>query len=217
MTSSMLAGERRWASSRRGGMTVLGKVSVPKPINLPSQKLENHGLDPNVEIVPKGSLSWGSRSSSSASNPWGSSAVSPKADGTTASPHHPSGRPSSGGGLSRPSTAGSDRHETSATRGPNSRPSSASGVLASNQSSLTSSRPLSAETRPNSSHLSRFAEPVYDNSVGWGPNATADKLSISSKVNDFSLSSWDFPTLGSEKDKSNEPHGNFYPIWYNVK
>jgi len=29
----------RWASStRRGGMTVLGKVAVPKPINLPSQR-----------------------------------------------------------------------------------------------------------------------------------------------------------------------------------
>ncbi|KAI3785787.1 hypothetical protein L1987_44912 [Smallanthus sonchifolius] len=210
MTSSMLAGERKWASSRRGGMTVLGKVAVPKPINLPSQKLENHGLDPNVEIVPKGSLSWGSRPSSSTSNPWGSSAASPNADGTTVSPHHPSGRPTSGGGLSRPSTAGSDRHDPSTTTwGPNSRPSSASGVLTSNQSSLTSSRPLSAETRPGSSHLSRFAEPVYDNSVAWGPNGTADKLSIPSKVNDFSLSSGDFPTLGSEKDntsKSDEPH-----------
>ncbi|KAI7754061.1 hypothetical protein M8C21_009576, partial [Ambrosia artemisiifolia] len=210
MTSSMLAGERKWASSRRGGMTVLGKVAVPKPINLPSQKLENHGLDPNVEIVPKGSHSWGSRPSSSTSNPWGSSAISPNAEGTAVSPHHPSGRPTSGGGLSRPSTAGSDRHDPSATTwGPNSRPSSASGVLTSNQSSITSSRPLSAETRPGSSHLSRFAEPAYDNSVAWGPNGTADKLSIPSKVNDFSLSSGDFPTLGSEKDnmtKSREPH-----------
>ncbi|KAI3765850.1 hypothetical protein L2E82_15896 [Cichorium intybus] len=212
MTSSMLAGERRWASARRGGMTVLGKVAVPKPINLPSQKLENHGLDPNVEIVPKGSLSWGSRPSSSTSNPWGSSAVSPNSDGNTVSPRHQSNRPSSGGGLSRPSTAGSDRtHEPSntATWGPNSRPSSASGVLTSNQSSLTTSRPLSSETRPGSSHLSRFAEPVYDNSMAWGPNATADKLSIPSKGNDFSLSSGDFPTLGSEKDhttKSNDPH-----------
>lgn len=211
MTSSMLAGERRWATARRGGMTVLGKVAVPKPLNLPSQKLENHGLDPNVEIVPKGSLSWGSRPSSSTSNPWGSSAISPNAESSTVSPRHPSGRPSSGGGLSRPSTAGSDRmHEPSAsTWGPNSRPSSASGVLTSNQSSLTSSRPLSAETRPGSSHLSRFAEPVFDNSVAWGPNGTADKLSIPSKVNDFSLSSGDFPTLGSKKDdaaKSSEAH-----------
>ncbi|XP_042757087.1 protein MODIFIER OF SNC1 1 [Lactuca sativa] len=209
MTSSMLAGERRWASARRGGMTVLGKVAVPKPLNLPSQKLENHGLDPNVEIVPKGSLSWGSRPSSSTSNPWGASAVSPNSDGNTVSPRHPTGRPSSGGGLSRPSTAGSERtHEPSAnTWGPNSRPSSASGVLTSNQSTLTTSRPLSAETRPGSSHLSRFAEPTFDNSVAWGPNGTSDKLSIPSKGNDFSLSSGDFPTLGSEKDaKSSEPH-----------
>ena len=74
----------RWGAPRRGGMTVLGKVAVPKPINLPSQRylvscwliftsfkwvtwlyseilcvlsviwrLENHGLDPTVEIVPK--------------------------------------------------------------------------------------------------------------------------------------------------------------------
>lgn len=71
----------RWASARRTGMTVLGKVAVPKPLNLPSQRyfllrcflsfvgllgllsevcafnnvsrLEHHGLDPNVEIVPK--------------------------------------------------------------------------------------------------------------------------------------------------------------------
>ncbi|CAL5357297.1 unnamed protein product [Camellia sinensis] len=40
-----------WASStRRGGMTVLGKFAVPKPLNLPSQRLENHGLNPSVEI-----------------------------------------------------------------------------------------------------------------------------------------------------------------------
>ncbi|KAD4889016.1 hypothetical protein E3N88_21089 [Mikania micrantha] len=207
-----VTGIEMWASSRRGSMTVLGKVAVPKPINLPSQRLENHGLDPNVEIVPKGSLSWGSRpsSSTSTSNPWGSAAASPNTDSTTVSPRHPSGRPTSGGGLSRPSTAGSDRHDSSVTtRGPHSRPSSASGVLTSNQSSLSSSRPLSAETRPGSSHLSRFAEPAYDNSVGWGPNGTADSLSIPSKVNDFSLSSGDFPTLGSDKDNtqnSDQPH-----------
>jgi hypothetical protein len=28
----------RWASARKGGMKVLGKVPVPKPINLPSQR-----------------------------------------------------------------------------------------------------------------------------------------------------------------------------------
>ncbi|KAJ0047739.1 hypothetical protein Pint_15492 [Pistacia integerrima] len=201
----------RWASARRSGMTSLGKIAVPKPINLPSQKLENHGLDPNVEIVPKGTLSWGSRSSSSASNAWGSSTLSPNADGGTGSPSHLSGRPSSGGSGTRPSTSGSDRaHESIASAwGSNSRPSSASGVLTSNQTSLASLRPRSAETRPGSSQLSRFAEPLSDNSVAWGSAATAEKLGVKSSRNDgFSLTSGDFPTLGAEKDnvgKNTEP------------
>ncbi|KAA8540798.1 hypothetical protein F0562_024283 [Nyssa sinensis] len=191
MTSSMMAGERRWASSaRRGGLTSLGKVAVPKPLNLPSQRLENHGLDPNVEIVPKGTLSWGSRSSSSASNAWGSSTLSP-----TGSPGHLNGRPSSGGSGTRPSTAGSDRtHEPAVNAwGPNSRPSSASGALTSNQTSLTSSRPRSAETRP----------------------VLHEKLGVAFSKNDgFSLSSGDFPTLGSERDDSgrnteSQDHGSY--------
>ncbi|KAK7265665.1 hypothetical protein RJT34_33288 [Clitoria ternatea] len=205
MTSSMLSGERRWAPSRRGGMTVLGKISVPKPINLPSQRLENHGMDPNVEIVPKGTLSWGSRSSSSASNAWGSSSLSPNTDGGTSSPSHLSARPSSGGSGTRPSTAGSDRvlEPTANTWGSNSRPSSASGVLSTNQSSLTSLRPRSAETRPGTSQLSRFAEPLTENSGAWNAARTAEKLGVTQPKNDeFSLSSGDFPTLGSDKDKS---------------
>ncbi|KAJ7956209.1 Protein MODIFIER OF SNC1 1 [Quillaja saponaria] len=206
MSSSMLTGERRWASSsRRGGMTVLGKVAVPKPINLPSQRLENHGLDPNVEIVPKGTLSWGSRVSSSAPNAWGSSALSPTTDGGTGSPSHLSSRPSSGGSNTRPSTAGSDRaHEPTANAwGPSSRPSSASGALTSSQSSVTSLRPRSAETRPGSSQLSRFAEPLTESSVAWNAPGTSEKLGVSqAKKDGFSLTSGDFPTLGSDKDKS---------------
>ncbi|KAJ4840191.1 hypothetical protein Tsubulata_002940 [Turnera subulata] len=205
MTSSMLTGERRWASARRGGMTVLGKVAVPKPINLPSQRLENHGLDPNVEIVPKGTHSWGSRSSSSTSNAWGSSTLSPNTDGGMGSPSHLSGRPSSGGSGTRPSTAGSDKsHEPIASAwGANSRPSSASGTLASNQTSLTSLRPRSADTRPGSSQLSRFAEPLSDNSATWAASGMAEKQGDTSSKNDeFSLSSGDFPTLGSEKETS---------------
>ncbi|XP_077253564.1 modifier of snc1 [Tasmannia lanceolata] len=202
MASSMLTGERRWVSARRGSMTVLGKVSVPKPVNLPSQRLENHGLDPNVEIVPKGTLSWGSHSSSSAPNAWGSPALSPATTaGSVGSPKHLNGRPSSGGSGTRPSTAGSDRSYEPNAWGPNSRPSSASGVLASNQTSMASSRPRSAETRPGSSQLSRFAEPIAENSVAWGRPGTAEKLgSASSKINSFNLSSGDFPTLGSEKN-----------------
>ncbi|KAJ6672335.1 PROTEIN MODIFIER OF SNC1 1 [Salix viminalis] len=205
MTSSTLTGERRWASARRGGMTVLGKVAVPKPINLPSQRLENHGLDPNVEIVPKGTYSWGTRSSSSTPNAWGSSTLSPNTDGGSGSPSHLSGRPSSGGSGTRPSTASSDRTHEPITNGwgSNSRPSSASGALTSNQSSPVSLRPRSAETRPGSSHLSRFAEPLSDNSVAWGATGTAEKLGVTSSKNDgFSLTSGDFPTLGSEKESS---------------
>ncbi|PON59682.1 Protein MODIFIER OF SNC1 [Trema orientale] len=195
----MLSGDRRWASSsaRRGGLTVLGKVVVPKPINLPSQRSENHGLDPNVEIVPKGTLSWGSRSSSA----WGSSSLSPNTDG--GSPSHLSGRPSSGSGT-RPSTASSDRaHEPTANfSGPNSRPSSASGVLTSNQTSLVSLRPRSAETRPGSSQLSRFAE-HSEHPVAWNAAGTAEKLGVTPPKNDgFSLTSGDFPTLGSGKENS---------------
>ncbi|KAF5459926.1 hypothetical protein F2P56_019832 [Juglans regia] len=208
MTSSMLSGERRWASSstRRGGMTVLGKVAVPKPINLPSQRLENHGLDPSVEIVPKGTHSWGSRSSSSTSNAWGSSTLSPRTDGGSGSPSLLSGRPSSGGSGTRPSTASSDRaHEPSVNNawGQNSRPSSASGTLTSNQTSLTSLRPRSADNRPGSSQLSRFAEPLPENPGAWGAVGTSERLGVSAPKNDgFSLTSGDFPTLGSEKDNS---------------
>ncbi|GLT77532.1 hypothetical protein SLA2020_491040 [Shorea laevis] len=201
MTSSMLSGERRWASARRSGMTVLGKVAVPKPINLPSQRLENHGLDPNVEIVPKGTLSWGGKSSSS-SNAWGSSTPSPNADGGGGSPSHLSACPSSGGSGTRPSTAGSDRAQEPANAwGSNSRPSSASGAITSNQTSFASLRPRSAETRPGSSHLSRFAEHVSESSGAWSAAGTAEKLGIASSKNEgFSLTSGDFPTLGSEKD-----------------
>ncbi|CAL5203309.1 unnamed protein product [Lathyrus oleraceus] len=205
MTSSMLNGERRWASStRRGGMTVLGKVAVPKPINLPSQRLENHGLDPDVEIVPKGSLSWGNKSPSSALNAW-SSSLSPNTSCGTSSPSQLRSRPSSGGSGTRPSTSGSDRASELTTRawGSNSRPSSSSGVPTSSQTSQTSLRPRSAETRPGSSELSRFAEHTTENSLTWDVARTTEKLGIKQCKNDnFSLSSGDFPTLGSEKDKS---------------
>ncbi|KAG1326121.1 protein MODIFIER OF SNC1 1 [Cocos nucifera] len=192
----------RWASTRKSGMTVLGKV--PKPINLPSQRLENNGLDPNVEIVPKGTLTWGSRPSSAAPNAWSSSTLlSPKTDGSTGSPSHMNGRPSSGGSGTRPSTAGSDRSHEAAPNawGPNSRPSSASGLLAPNQTSIVATRPRSAETRPGSSQLSRFAENSAESTVAWGSTRIAERLGPpSSKTNGFTLSSGDFPTLGSEKN-----------------
>ncbi|KAL8143922.1 hypothetical protein V2J09_016954 [Rumex salicifolius] len=200
--ASSTTGERRWGSARRGGMTVLGKVAVPKPINLPSQRLENHGVDPSVEIVPKGSLSWGTRSSSSGSNAWGSSsALSPRTEGGSGSPSHLSGRPSSSGGT-RPSTAGSERNlDTSSNVWiANSRPSSASRVLSANTSTLAALRPHSAENRPGSSQLSRFAEPLSEGTAARGASGALDKLGVAVSSNDgFSLSSGDFPILGEEK------------------
>lgn len=125
----------------------------------------------------RGTLSWGGRSSSSASNAWGSS-LSPNTDGGTSSPSYLSARPSSGGSGTRPSTAGSDKafDPTANAWGSNSRPSSASGAPLSNQTSLTSLRPRSAETRPGSSQLSRFAEPLTENSGAWGSARTTEKL-----------------------------------------
>lgn len=127
----------------------------------------------------RGTLSWGSRSSS-ASNAWGTSSVSPNTGGGTTSPSYLSGHISSESGT-RPSTAGSDKsHEpTSNAWGPNSRPSSASGVLTSNQTSLASLRPRSAEPRPGSSQLSRFAE-HSEHPVAWSAPGTAEKLVFSS-------------------------------------
>lgn len=37
----------------------LGKLNVPKPLNLPSQKSENAGNDPSVHLVPEKGNVWG--------------------------------------------------------------------------------------------------------------------------------------------------------------
>ncbi|KAL5544163.1 hypothetical protein UlMin_007947, partial [Ulmus minor] len=183
-----------WASARRSGMTVLGKVVVPKPINLPSQRSENHGLEPNVEIIPKsenhalhssveilpkGTLSWGSKSSSAL----GSLSPSPNTDVGSGSPNYLSGRPSSGSGT-RPSTASSDRayEPTVNVSGPNSRTASASGALTSNQTSLESLSPRSGETRPISSHLSQSESSEHP--VTWTAAGTAEKLGVTAPKND---------------------------------
>lgn len=128
-------------------------------------------------ILIRGTLGWGSKSSSSASNAWGSS-VSPNANVGPSSPSHLSTRPSSGGSGTRPSTSGSDRASelTTGAWGSSSRPSSASGPSASNQTSQTSLRPRSAETRPGSSQLSRFAEHGAENSVAWNAARTTETL-----------------------------------------
>ncbi|KAL6589631.1 hypothetical protein ACP70R_050281 [Stipagrostis hirtigluma subsp. patula] len=197
MASSLLTSEKRWAAppARKSGMTVLGKV--PKPINLPSQRLENNGLDPNLELVPKGTLTWGSKQTPAAPNVWGSSSLlSTKNDGSSSSSSHFNGRPSSGGG-SRPSTAGSESVGSPSAWGPSSRPSSASGTLPSPHIPTAVNRPRSAETRPGSSQLSRFAENASENAKA--SIRTIDRPGSSSHGHGFTLSTGDFPTLGSEK------------------
>lgn len=74
--------------------------------------------------------------------------------------------------------AGSERAQEPVSNawGQKSRPSSASGVLSSNQTPVTSLRPRSADTRPGSSQLSRFAESSPESSVAWGAIHTAEKL-----------------------------------------
>ncbi|RLM97706.1 protein MODIFIER OF SNC1 1 [Panicum miliaceum] len=192
--ASTLTTDRRWAPQRKSGMTVLGKV--PKPINLPSQRSENNGLDPNLEIVPKGTLTWGSKGPSTTPNAWGSSSIlSAKNDGSSNSSSHFNGRPSSGGG-SRPSTAGSESLGSPSVWGPNSRPSSASGTFPSSHLSMATNRPRSAETRPGSSQLSRFADNASDNVKA--SIRTIDRSGSSSHGHGFTLSTGDFPTLGSE-------------------
>ena len=97
--------------------------------------------------------------------------MSPRTESGPGSPSHLSTRPSTGGSVtrSRPSTADSDKaHDSSSTWDSTSRPSSASGVLPANQASVALQRPHSADTRPGSSHLSRFAESVSETSATWG-------------------------------------------------
>eukprot|EP00227_Mantoniella_beaufortii_P013453 CAMPEP_0197601496 /NCGR_PEP_ID=MMETSP1326-20131121/35402_1 /TAXON_ID=1155430 /ORGANISM="Genus nov. species nov., Strain RCC2288" /LENGTH=78 /DNA_ID=CAMNT_0043168729 /DNA_START=399 /DNA_END=631 /DNA_ORIENTATION=- len=43
---------------RVGRMVSLGRIAAPKPINLPSQRRENNGNDPNINLVPRGQHTW---------------------------------------------------------------------------------------------------------------------------------------------------------------
>ncbi|ONM01252.1 protein MODIFIER OF SNC1 1 isoform X1 [Zea mays] len=210
MASSLLTTDRRWGATpaRKSGMTVLGKV--PKPINLPSQRLENNGLDPNLELVPKGTHTWGSKAPSTTPNAWSSSSIlSTKNDGSSSSSSHFNGRPSSGGG-SRPSTAGSEPLGSPNAWGPNSRPSSASGTFPSSHLPMATNRPRSAETRPGSSQLSRFADNASDNVKA--SIRTIDRPGSSSHGPGFTLSTGDFPTLGSEANSQRGHSSKGRPI-----
>jgi hypothetical protein len=106
----------------------------------------------------RGTHTWGSKPGPTTPNAWNSSSLlSPKKDGSIGAPSQFNGRPSSGGG-SRPSTAGSESLDSPNAWGPNSRPSSSSGTLPSQHLPVVTNRPRSAETRPGSSQLSRFAD-----------------------------------------------------------
>lgn len=194
---------------------MLGKVAVPKPVNLPSQRLENRGLDPNVEIVPKGTLSWRTtgRSPPASGSAWGSATFSsspPASAGAWGRSNVSTARPSSGGSGTRPSTAGSDQsHEPvtpNAWGSSSSRPSSASGALGLAHSQLTVTRPCSAESRSGSSQLSRFADSSVDYSSPWGGPGIAHKLGDNHPQNvHFNPQPGDFPTLGSDKNPDLRP------------
>ncbi|XP_073389918.1 uncharacterized protein [Physcomitrium patens] len=180
----MLPSDRSRGSSARRGLQVLGKIpTVPKPINLPSQRLENRGLDPNVEIVPRGSVGWGSagRSPPTTSNAWGtiaqassppsgSGAWGPKVGnsgtggGTTLGAPGIIPRPSSGGSGGRPLSAesvgqaqqspDSFSENTDSSGACRARPSSASGVLGQAQPLVAQAQ---AQARPRSADITRPA------------------------------------------------------------
>eukprot|EP00898_Chlorokybus_atmophyticus_P005681 jgi/Chlat1/6113/Chrsp402S05653 len=113
----MIRSDGRPASARRG-MVSLGRLpaAAPKPINLPSQRLENRGLDPNVEIVPKGGIGWGSPPATA--NAWGS--------GSRPSSAGPS--PLAGAGQSRPGSG--QTPQPPSAWGPKEPPAPASSVPA---------------------------------------------------------------------------------------
>lgn len=192
---------------------MLGKV--PKPVNLPSQRLENRGLDPNVEIVPKGTLSWRTtgRSPPTSGSAWGSATFSsspPASAGAWGRSSVSTARPSSGGSGTRPSTASSDQsHEPvtpNAWGSASSRPSSASGAVGLAHSQLTVNRPCSAESRTCSSQLSRFADPSVESGGPWGGSGIAHKLGDNHPhPSHFTLTSGDFPSLGSDKNPNLRP------------
>eukprot|EP00951_Prasinocladus_malaysianus_P019157 scaffold154719_cov41-Prasinocladus_malaysianus.AAC.1 len=98
-------------SGRR--MVSLGKVHAPKPVNLPSQKRENNGLDPNVALVPRGSSNsscWGAGSNQS-----GSSDLSGVVSEPPSAPSDPAGNPT---GQQHQQPNGSTPRSTSAPLGP---------------------------------------------------------------------------------------------------
>ncbi|KAK9788323.1 hypothetical protein WJX73_008995 [Symbiochloris irregularis] len=89
-------------------MVLLGNVKAPKPVNLPSQRRENHGLDPNINIVPKHHTSvWGDPTQVNAS----ASETTSRAPSEPTTPHVHHGPP-----ASRPSGANAHTEHSHAPR-----------------------------------------------------------------------------------------------------
>lgn len=163
---------------------MLGKIpAVPKPINLPSQRLENRGLDPSVEIVPRGTFSWGTgRSPPASSSSWGNV------------------------GLSSSPPINTGAWNTSSTNvQPVSSSDNVSGGVAQNPP-----RPLSAgSTRPLSAGTTRPSSASATSGRAWSGAPKLDEQLQPSRFN--LLATVDFPTLGSEKNPNLRPQQNMAP------
>ncbi|KFM27002.1 Protein MODIFIER OF SNC1 1 [Auxenochlorella protothecoides] len=72
-------------------MVSLGKVSAPKPVNLPSQRKENNGNDPSIDLVRKSANGgWGAASGATES-PTASSCSEQQAANLTSEPRSANG------------------------------------------------------------------------------------------------------------------------------
>ncbi|XP_020170887.1 uncharacterized protein [Aegilops tauschii subsp. strangulata] len=186
-----LADGKRWA-----GISQTGKpgAKAPKPINLPNQRLDSHGLRSD-EIVPKGTTTWGGKSMLPASNAWASPLLlNPKNDRASGSPSHIDDRPSSRGSSTSSSSVGSDFLDLPSYRLP-----------------MAVNYPLSTETRSGSLQVSHF--PDSFSNILKAPLKAVGRRAPTSQGKGFSLSMDDFPVLGSRNSASNSQQGQISGRW----
>uniref|UniRef100_A0ACD5ZVY4 Uncharacterized protein n=1 Tax=Avena sativa TaxID=4498 RepID=A0ACD5ZVY4_AVESA len=186
ITAAAAADGKRWA-----GVPPTRKpdTRASKPINLPIQRFDSHGLSRNDEIVPKGTSTWGNKSMLPASNAWASPwLMCDKNDGASVSPSHMDDRPCSRGSSASSSTIGSDFLD-----------------LPSYHLPTVASHPLSTGTRSGSLQRSLF--PDSFTKVLKAPLKTVGRQATTSQGKGFSLSLDDFPALGSKNSLSNSQQG----------
>ncbi|XP_037421290.1 uncharacterized protein LOC119286052 [Triticum dicoccoides] len=186
-----LADGKRWA-----GISQTGKpgAKAPKPINLPNQRLDSHGLRSD-KIVPKGTTTWDGKSMLPASNAWASPLLlNPKNDGTSGSPSHIDDRPSSRGSSTSSSSVGSDFLDLPSYRLP-----------------MAANYPRSTEKRSGSLQVSRF--PDSFSNVLKAPLKAVGRRAATSQGRGFSLSMDDFPVLGSKNSASTSQQGQISGRW----